>query len=108
MATYDTYLDVRYNGGTAVKFWAKDASAKSDGAPLQYLSSSQIAAEMTIQLALLDGRWYRYDLGQLNRTWTEYIINFDDFELFSGIEDDVSAPFISENVVNFAASTFVS
>lgn len=102
MATYDTYIDVQYEGGNSIKFWAKDASSKSDNASLLYLKKSDVAAKMTIQLALKDGRWYRYTIEKLNKLWTEYVISFDDFELFSGVETDVSDPFVSQNVVNFA------
>lgn len=103
MATYDSYLDVSYEGGNALKFWIKDGSSlKSGDSNIEYLTVSDISPLVVIQLALKDGRWYRYTIEKAPRYWTEYIIKFADFELYSGVETELSIPFSSENVVNLA------
>lgn len=102
MAAYDTYTNVSYMDGNAISFYVKDASRKSDATLLKYLDAEDVAAKMTIQLALKDGRWYRYTIDKLPKVWTEYTVSFDDFYLEQGIETDVSEPFVSQNVINFA------
>ena len=103
IASYDTYLDVNYQGGNALKFWIKDMSTyKSNESGLSYLTPSDIAASVVIQLVLTGNRWYRYTIESAPRRWTEYTINFSDFELYSGVELETSDPFLSQNVVNFA------
>ena len=106
MAAYDTYLTVNAVGKNAIKFWIKDASIKNipDNAPasIKNLSLDDIVAKVVLQIALNDGRWYRYVIEKAPRRWTEYTIPFADFSLYQGIELDTSDPKESQNVVNFA------
>lgn len=103
MATYDAYTRVNYIGGNALKINIKDISVKKSGTPgLEHLSEEDVAPTIVLQLALSDGRWYRYTIEKAPRKWTEYTISFDDFELNQGLIIEGSIPFISENVVNFA------
>lgn len=102
MAHYDMYLDVKVNDLNGIKFWIKDDSKKSDKSVFNSLKDEQIAAKATFQVALDDGRWYRYIIPQLPRLWTEYTIKFTDFTLYSGKEYDTSEPVVSQHVINFA------
>jgi len=103
LATYDCYTTVTMENAKAIKFWIKDASVlKSGESQLSYLKSEDVASTFIVQLALKDGRWYRYTIEKAPKRWTEYVINFDDFELNQGIELETSDPFVSQNVVNFA------
>ena len=102
MATYDTYLDVSYEGADGISFWAKDASKKSDDSSFSYLNSEDVAADMTIQIVLKDNRWYRYEIKKLPKLWTRYEIPFSEFELDSGYIAEDSISVTSENVINLA------
>ena len=106
MATYDVYTDVKAQGMNAIKFWIKDASILNipDNAPqaIRDLTVDDISAKVVLQIALKDGRWYRYVIDQAPRRWTEYTIPFSAFSIYQGIELDTSIPKESQNVVNFA------
>ena len=90
----------------AIKFWIKDASILNipDNAPqaIRDLTVDDISAKVVLQIALKDGRWYRYVIDQAPRRWTEYTIPFSAFSIYQGIELDTSIPKESQNVVNFA------
>lgn len=103
MATYDVYTDVEFKGGNALKVNIKDASVLKSGDPaLSFMKEDDVTSTIILQLALSDGRWYRYEIKNAARKWTEYTIKFDDFKLEQGIVLEDSIPFLSENVVNFA------
>lgn len=103
MAYYDIYTNVEFKGGNALKINIKDASVLKSGEPIvSYLDPDDVTATFVMQLALSDGRWYRYTIEKAPKKWTEYVVTFDDFDLNQGVEYEDSIPFISENVVNFA------
>lgn len=103
MASYDIYTDVKAQGLNAIKFWIKDASVpKTEGTPFSDYTGDDVAPLVVIQIALNDGRWYRYQIDKAPRKWTEYVIPFSEFYLFQGSEYEDSPAAISENVVNFA------
>lgn len=90
-AVYQIYLDTasvvdKYS----LSLWLKDSANKSDDSTLSYLSDEDVAAEMTIQLTLDTGEWYRYTISKIKKEWHNYIIAFKDFELVnaSSIFDD--------------------
>ena len=103
MATYDVYTEVHVNGLNAIKFWIKDASKlPGDGTPFSSYTGDDVAPLVVLQIALKDGRWYRYEIEKAPRKWTEYIIPFSAFTLYQGVELETSDPVESQNVVNFA------
>ena len=103
MASYDIYTDVQVNDLNAVKFWIKDASvANTTDARFQNYTGEDVSPLVVIQVALKDGRWYRYQIDKAPRIWTEYVIPFSEFKIYQGREYDTSDPVISQNVVNFA------
>lgn len=102
LAYYDVYTDVNVTGLNAIKFWVKDRSNKSSDPRFEYLNSEDVASKMTIQIALKDGRWYRYVIEKAPKRWTEYTLKFTDFTLEQGVETSTSTPITSEYVVNFA------
>ena len=101
MATYDIYTDVKVNGLNAIKFWIKDASVPSTEAPFSAYTGDDVSPLVLIQISLKDGRWYRYEIKKAPRVWTEYVIPFEEFTLYSGNSFE-TAPLESQNVVNFA------
>ena len=103
MATYDIYTDVKVSGLNAIKFWIKDASVPNTTNPIfANYKGEDVSPLVVLQIALKDGRWYRYNIDKAPRKWTEYTIPFTDFYLEQGIELDDSEPIESQNVVNFA------
>ena len=103
MATYDIYTNVKAQGKNAIKFWIKDASVPNTTDPrFSNYTGEDVAPLFVIQIALKDGRWYRYNIDKAPRKWTEYVIPFTEFYLYQGIELDTSDPIESQNVVNFA------
>ena len=101
MATYDIYTDVQVEGLNAIKFWIKDASIPSTSAPFSGYTGDDVAPLVLIQIALKDGRWYRYEIEKAPRVWTEYVIPFTDFKFYSGNSFETN-PLESQNVANFA------
>lgn len=101
MATYDIYTDVKVEGLNAIKFWIKDASIPSSNAPFSGYTGDDVAPLVLIQIALKDGRCYRYEIEKAPRVWTEYIIPFTDFKFYSGNSFETN-PLESQNVANFA------
>lgn len=102
LAYYDIYTDVKVKGLNAIRLWIKDRSAKSSDSRFDYLKSEDVASKITIQIALNDGRWYRYVIEKAPKRWTEYTLKFTDFYLEQGVEAESSPAITSENVVNFA------
>ena len=88
MATYQIYLDTKaVKGKTALSLWLKDATPKPDDKMFEYLKDEEVAGEMTIQLTMDSGEWYRYVIPAVKKEWHRYTIAFEDFELFN--EDDL-------------------
>ena len=86
MATYQIMLDTKNVDPSlnAFSIWLKDASVKFDDPAVAYLDEKDIAAEMTIQLTMDTGEWYRYVIDKVEKEWHKYIIKFDDFTLNNG------------------------
>ncbi len=86
MATYQIYLDTKNVDPSlnAFSIWLKDASVKFDDPAVAYLDEKDIAAEMTIQLTMDTGEWYRYVIDKVEKEWHKYTIKFDDFALNNG------------------------
>ena len=101
MATYDVYTDVKVSGLNAIKLWIKDASIATTSAPFGNYTGDDVAAKVTLQIVLKDGRWYRYEIAKAPRLWTEYTIPFAQFKLNSGSPYATDA-LESQNVINFA------
>ena len=80
MAQYQIYLNTEaVEDKNAFSLWLKDASVKFDGNPaVDYLDEQDIKAELTIQLTLDSGEWYRYIIPAVNKEWTNYTLAFDD------------------------------
>ena len=83
MATYQIYLDTKNVNSNlnAFSIWLKDASVKFDDPAVAYLDEKDIAAEMTIQLTMDTGEWYRYVIDKVEKEWHNYTIKFSDFTL---------------------------
>ena len=82
MATYQLYMDTSaVQNKNAFQIWLKDATPKSDDPVMAYLNEADITAEMTIQLTMDSGEWYRYVIDKVNKEWSIYTIKFDDFIL---------------------------
>ena len=87
-AVYQLYMDTtNVEGKTALSLWLRDATPKSDVNTFNYLADEEVAAEMTIQLTMDSGEWYRYIIDPVKKEWSKYTIAFSDFELFN--EDDL-------------------
>lgn len=86
MATYQIYLDTKNVDPNlnAFSIWLKDSSVKFDDPAVAYLDEKDIAAEMTIQLTMDTGEWYRYVVDKVEKEWHKYTIKFDDFVLNNG------------------------
>ena len=80
MAQYQLYLDsTAVVGKNAFSLWLKDNSIKFAGdAAVEYLDENDIKAEMTIQLTMDSGEWYRYIIDGVEKEWTNYTLAFDD------------------------------
>ena len=83
MATYQIFLDTKDVNSelNAFSIWLKDASVKFDDPAVAYLDEKDIAAEMTIQLTMDTGEWYRYVIDKVEKEWHNYTIKFSDFTL---------------------------
>ena len=82
MAVYQIYMDCSAcEGKNALSLWLKDASVKFDDPEVEYLDEENICAEMTIQLTLDSGEWYRYIIPALKKEWYNYTIAFSEFKL---------------------------
>ena len=79
MATYQLYMDTSAAvGKNALSLWLKDASVKADDKAVAYLNENDVTAEMTIQLTMDSGEWYRYIIPALGKEWQKYTLAFDD------------------------------
>ena len=85
-AVYQLYMDTSACvGKSAFQVWLKDASARPDDPAVQYLDEDDIAGELTIQLTLDTGEWYRYVIDKVQKEWTVYTLAFDDMMV---LDDD--------------------
>ena len=104
-AVYQIYLKPELCvGKTAFQIWLKDASVKATNVPaVAYLDEDDVTAEMTIQLTMDTGEWYRYTIDKVAKEWTNYTLAFKDFELFNeeSLIDDPH-PLASEHVIHMA------
>ena len=89
-AVYQLYLNTKaVENKNAFSIWLKDATPVS--ADVKYINNTdseielekreKVSAEMTIQLTMESGEWYRYVIDNVKKEWTVYTISFDDFEL---------------------------
>lgn len=104
MATYQLYMDTKaVKGKNAFSIWLKDASVKFDDPAVSYLDDKDVAAEMTIQLTMDSGEWYRYVIDKVEKEWHNYTILFSDFTLNNGdtLYNDPK-PLDSEHIVHIA------
>ena len=104
MATYQLYMDSSAAvGKNAFSIWIKDATPKSDAGPVSYLNEKDVAAEMTIQLTMDTGEWYRYVVPKLDKEWNNYTILFSDFTLNNPDQlFDEPQPLSSEHIIHMA------
>ena len=104
MATYQLYMDTSaVVGKNAFSIWIKDASPKSDAGPVSYLKEEDVAAEMTIQLTMDTGEWYRYVIPKLKKEWSKYTIAFSDFTLNNPDQlFDEPQPLASDHIIHMA------
>ena len=82
-AVYQLYMDasnVDVNKN-AFSIWLKDDTPKPDNPTFAYLNEDDIAAELTIQLTMESGEWYRYIIPKVGKEWQNYTILFSDFFL---------------------------
>ena len=86
MATYQLFMDTSKVNieANAFSIWLKDATPKNDSQTFKYLSDEDVAAEMTIQLTMSSGEWYRYVIDKVGKEWNKYTIKFSDFTLVNG------------------------
>ena len=83
-AVYQIYMDTSaVSNKNAFSIWLKDASVKFDDPAVAYIPEEDITAEMTIQLTMDSGEWYRYTIDKVTKEWHNYTILFEDFELFN-------------------------
>ena len=104
MATYQLYMDTSaVHDKTAFSIWLKDATPRPDDSRFAYLDQKDIAAELTIQLTLDTGEWYRYIIQKVEKEWSEYTIAFTDFflENESSLFDDPH-PLTSDHIIHMA------
>ena len=106
MAVYQLYFDSEHpfvSDKNAFSIWIKDASVKYGDSAIDYLNDEDVAAEMTIQLTLDTGEWYRYIVPKLYKEWHNYTILFSDF--FLNNEDDLFdeiKPLDTEHIIHMA------
>ena len=104
MAVYQLYMNTdACVDKDAFSIWLCDASVKPSDPMIDYLEDEQVASEMTIQLTLSSGEWYRYVIDCVKKDWFKYTISFDDFELVN--EDslfDTPQPLSSDKIIHMA------
>lgn len=104
MATYQLYMNTSaVVGKNAFSIWLKDNTPKSPDPMFAYLDPNDVAAEMTIQLTMDSGEWYRYVIDKVAKEWTSYTISFDDFVL-NNAQDlfDEPKPLASDHIIHMA------
>ena len=90
-------------GKNAFSIKLKDASPKVEDATFDYLDEDDVTAELTIQLTMGSGEWYRYVIEKVSKEWQTYTIAFKDFELFNekSLVDDPN-PLTSDKIIHMA------
>ena len=83
MATYQLYMNpLAAAGKTAFSIWLKDATPNvptdNPNYSMYNLKDEDVAAEMTIQLTMDTGEWYRYVIDKVAKEWTNYTLAFND------------------------------
>ena len=90
-------------GKNALSLWLKDASVKFDDPAVAYLDDNDVASELTIQLTMDSGEWYRYVINKVGKEWNNYTILFSDFTLNNGNDlFDEPNPLSSEHICHMA------
>ena len=104
MATYQLYMETeQVENKNAFQVWLKDATPKSQDPAVAYLDENDIAAEMTIQLTLDSGEWYRYVIDKVAKEWSVYTIKFDDFTCINERDlIDKPNPITSNHIIHMA------
>ena len=105
MATYQLFMDTSNVdvSRNAFSIWLKDATPKPDNPTFAYLSEDEIAAELTIQLTMESGEWYRYIIPCVGKEWQEYTILFEDFFLENGASlFDEPQPLTANKIIHMA------
>ena len=110
MATYQLYMDpTAAPNKTAFSIWLKDATPNvptdNPNYSMYNLKDEDVAAEMTIQLTMDTGEWYRYVIKKVAKEWTKYTIAFDDEEFVCINEEslfDDKHPLASEHIIHMA------
>ena len=105
MAVYQLYLNTENVTGnkTAFSFWVKDNSSKFDKSIYDDITDKDIGVELTIQLTMDSGEWYRKTIDHVARDWTKYTFAFTDFECVN--EDDLideKHPLSIEHIMHMA------
>ena len=102
MATYQVYMNSEAAvDKNAFSIWLKDDSVLFDDPAVAYLKD-KVAAEMTIQLTMDSGEWYRYVIPSVAKDWTNYTIAFKDFTLFNEKSLVEKHPLSSDHVIHMA------
>ena len=103
-AVYQLYMDTSaVTDKHALSIWLNDASVRPNDPMITYIPEDDVACELTIQLTMDSGEWYRHVIKQVNKEWTQYIIAFDDFELVNkdSLFDDPN-PLDSSKIIHMA------
>ena len=102
MATYQLYMNTTSCvGKNALSLWLKDAAPLPDDPMLSYLKEEDVTAEMTIQLTMDTGEWYRYIIPKVTKEWNNYTILFEDFFLENGDSlFDEPNPLSSDHIIH--------
>ena len=104
MAVYQLYMDTSaVSDKNAFQISLKDASVKFDDPAVSYIPEEEIAAELTIQLTMDSGEWYRVVINRLLKEWNKYTIMFSDFHLDNEADlfDDPN-PLSCDHIVHMA------
>ena len=97
-AVYQAYLNTEAaKDKNAFSIWLKDATPNWD--PVKFPNLVP-AAELTIQLTLDSGEWYRYVIDEVSKDWSIYTIAFKDFHL----NNKISKPkdLTSDHIIHIA------
>ena len=103
-AVYQLYMNTEaVKNKNAFSIWLKDASVKFDDPAVAYLNEEDVAAELTIQLTMDTGEWYRYTIEKVKKEWHNYTILFTDFELFNEADlFDEPKPLACDHIIHLA------
>ena len=94
-ALYATYLTTTREGFDAFSVWAMDASVKSDDAVFNYIP--EVNAQRIVSLYLINGQEFSYVVNAVSKSWTKYVIAFENFTEVEGYFGD-KLPLISQNL----------